>query len=384
MIKWFYLPLELSGAKLKFLLGIKPMKYCFKYILCIYAGMLFTSCDPVVNQFADIENAIMYQASSIKKVEAKKTIKVMTWNIRFGVARLDFFGDGCGDRAILSKSEVVTGLERLADKINAEDPDIILLQEVDVQSKKTAYIDQAQWLLDNTDMNYGAYGSMWEAQVILADGLGRVNTGNLILSKWELKEAERHQLSLRNDQDGLTQYFYLRRNVMKAKVIMAGASFYAVNTHLTAFATDDTKQKHISGFKNILDGIVAEGQNFVAGGDLNALPPNASKLDYCIEDQCIGESYHTEGNSNHKEGAFFAPEITWLNPLYQTYKPAILLQEYGDQETKHFTHSPFDRMKLDRKLDYLWTNTSWDNGTTHQEATALSDHIPVTATWTVK
>ena len=33
----------------------------------------------------------------IKKVEAKKTIKVMTWNIRFGVARLDFFGDGCGD-----------------------------------------------------------------------------------------------------------------------------------------------------------------------------------------------------------------------------------------------------------------------------------------------
>ncbi len=360
------------------------MKYYFKYILSITAGMLLTSCDPLVNQFADIEDAVMYRASNIKNAEAKKSIKVMTWNIRFGVARLDFFGDGCGDRAILGKSEVVKGLEGLAAKINAEDPDIVLLQEVDVQSKKTAYIDQAQWLLDHTDLNYGAYGSMWEAQVILADGLGRVNTGNLTLSKWELKDAERHQLPLRSDQDGLTQYFYLRRNVLKAKVVMPGNSFYAVNTHLTAFATDDTKQKHITGFKDILDGIVAEGKNFVAGGDLNALPPNASKLDYCIEDQCSGESYHTGGESNHKEGAYFAPEITWLSSLYQTYTPAISLSEYGEQEGQHYTHSPFDRLQLDRKLDYLWTNTNWNNGTTHQGATSLSDHIPVTADWMVK
>jgi len=360
------------------------MQYSLKYIGCVLVVMLFSSCDPLVNQFADVEDAVMYRAGNIKNVDGKKTIKVMTWNIRFGVARLDFFGDGCGNRSILSKSEVMKGLEGLAAKIKAEDADIILLQEVDIQSKKTAYIDQAQWLLDNTDMNYGAYGSMWEAQAILADGLGRVNTGNLTLSKWELKEAERHQLPLRNDQDGLTQYFYLRRNVLKAKVAMPGNSFYAVNTHLTAFATDDTKQKHINGFKNILDGIVAEGHNFVAGGDLNALPPNAAKLDYCIEDQCSGESYHTGGDHNHKEGAYFAPEITWLSPLYQTYTPAISLSEYGNQETTHFTHSPDDNLKLDRKLDYLWTNTSWSNGTTHQEATTLSDHIPVTAFWAVK
>jgi endonuclease/exonuclease/phosphatase family metal-dependent hydrolase len=152
----------------------------------------------------------------------------MAWNIRFGVARLRFFGDGCGDKVIMTKSEVTTGLKGLAAKIIAEDPDILLLQEVDVQSKKTAYIDQAQWLLDNTDMNYGAYGSMWQAQAILADGLGRVNTGNLILSKWKLENAERIQLPLRGDQDGLTKYFYLRRNVLKVVVDMPSNKFYAV------------------------------------------------------------------------------------------------------------------------------------------------------------
>ena len=249
-------------------------------------AVILYSCEPIANHFDDVEEAIMYRSSTIKDFPSKKTIKVMTWNIRFGVARADFFGDGCGDRVVFTKDEVTAALESLAKKINVEDPDILLLQEVDVQSKKTAYIDQAQWLLNNTNLNYGAYASMWEAQVILADGLGRVNTGNLILSKWELKDAERYQLDLRGDQDELTKYFYLRRNVIKAKLNMPSGSFYAVNTHLTAFATDDTKLKHIKGFKSILDGIVSDGKNFVAGGDLNELPPNASKLDYCLEDQC--------------------------------------------------------------------------------------------------
>ena len=346
-------------------------------------GLILTSCDPIVHEFKDIEDAVIYRANNIKDVNAQDTIKVMTWNIRFGVARLRFFGDGCGDRVIMTKSEVIEGLEGIAEKINQENPDILFIQEADVQSKKTGYIDQAQWLLDQTDFNYGAYGSMWESQIILADGLGRVNTGNLILSKWEIENAERYQLPLRGDQDGLTQYFYLRRNVIKAKVSMPGKSFYAVNTHLTAFATDDTKQKHIDGFKAVLDGITAEGASFIAGGDLNEIPPNASKMDYCIDDKCEGELYHSGGENEHKEGSYFVPEITWLSSLFNSYNPAIPLDVYGASETDHFTHSPDDKLQLDRKLDYLWTNTKWFNGTTHQEATELSDHIPVSATWVI-
>jgi endonuclease/exonuclease/phosphatase family metal-dependent hydrolase len=360
------------------------LKHLTQTILFVFFGFVISSCDPIVNEFNDVEAAIIYRANSITEFAAKDTIKVMTWNIRFGIARLRFFGDGCGDRVIINKSEVYKALEDVANKIKLEDPDIILFQEVDVQSKKTAYIDQAKWLLDNTDFNYGAYASMWESQIILADGLGRVNTGNLILSKWKLENAERHQLPLRGDQDGLTQYFYLRRNVLKATVAMPGKPFIAVNTHLTAFATDDTKQKHINGFKTILDGIVAEGQNFVAGGDLNEIPPNASIEDYCLEDQCDGESFHTSDKSYHKEASFFGLEITWLEPFYKKYQPAIPLNVYGANEADHYTHSVDIKLTLDRKLDYLWTNTSWLNGVTHQEAVKLSDHIPVSAKWVVK
>ena len=53
-------------------------------------------------------------------------------------------------------------------------------------------------------------------------------------------------------------------------------------------------------------------------------------------------------------------------------------------ELKHYTHSPGGKLDLDRKLDYLWTNTSWSNAQTHQTATTLSDHIPITADWVVE
>ena len=207
-------------------------KYC---IYSFFISLFLSSCDPLVTSFDDVEDAVMYQSNRIIEYPAKRSINVMTWNIRFGVARLDFALDACGDRVIISKGEVITGLEGIAKKINESNVDIVLMQEVDVQSKRSSYVDQVQWLLNNTVMNYGAYASKWKSQIILADGIGRVDAGNLILSKWKLEDAKRHQLPLRGDQDGLTQLFYLRRNVVTAKVEMPGTPFFAVNAHLTAF-----------------------------------------------------------------------------------------------------------------------------------------------------
>ena len=355
------------------------------YFIASLVSFLVISCEPLVTTFNDTEDAILYQANLINEYPAKKSVKVMTWNIRFGIARLDFFGDACGDKAIFSKGEVMVGLEGIAKKINETDVDIVLMQEVDIQSKRTSYLDQVQWLLNNTGMNYGAYASKIKTQIIPAEGYGRFDAGNLILSKWKLEDAIRHKLPLRGDQDALTQLFYLRRNVITAKVKMPESPFYAVNAHLTAFATDDTKQKHISGFKNILDDIVSSGFNFVAGGDLNAIPPNATKTNYCFDDQCEPGEYDPNSESGDKKGGCdFTEEITWLNDLYGSYEPAITLEEYSMKESKHFTHSPGNKLLLDRKLDYLWTNTAWSNGETHQDATTLSDHIPVIATWVVE
>ena len=368
--------------------------------------LLLIGCDPFVTEFSETENAVMYKASNIpgdSDVYDDGALKVVTWNIRFGSGRFPFFGDSCGDEVISENSDVKLIMQAIADTLNKIDADIVLLQEVDVSSKRTGYLDQVQYLLENTYLNYGCYASMWKADFIPTDGIGKINTGNAILSRYEITEAERVELRLRTDQDDLIQYFYLRRNILKAKIpslAQSGKDFFAVDIHATAFATDDTKQQHLIKYSEVLSEIANNNGIFVSGGDLNSVPPN-STVDFCMLDKCDSEKYvDSEGSESeyhsidssagpHKEGAFFdnfegEPDI--LQPLYNNYSAAISHADGSTLDSSNYTHAPstsYKRhdIKYDRKLDYLFTNGSWEDGSgyTHQEAWALSDHMPVSA-----
>ena len=353
-------------------------------LLFLFAILLLASCDPLVTEFPAEQAAKEYTAKTFSTPPNKDTLTVVTWNIRFGIGRAKWFGDSCGELVLFDADEIQDGLELLAAKIEAMDADILLLQEVDTDSKRSAYVNQVQWLLDNTAMNYGVYASMWEVQFVPSDGLGRVNTGNAILSRWPLSEAERIQLSLRGDQDDLTRAFYVRRNVLRAKVNYPGSLFWAVDIHASAFSNDDTKQKQYVEFKAVLDELDNQEEPFVAGGDLNQLPPGAAKNNYCDNDRCPDEEKKDD------EGCDFSNETTWISALFDTYVPAVSPVNYLQDEDIYFTHASThdatdERYQWNRKLDYLFTNTDWvpRSAITHQDAVLESDHVAVSAKWVV-
>jgi len=364
-------------------------KYWFHlFTLAIFSALLFYTCEPLVTQFEEIEDGIMYTSSNRQTPPAAEDkIKVMTWNIRFGAGRLPWFGDSCGDRVILSDKEVEINVSGVAEAINRIQPDILIINEIDIESKRTSYIDQVQWLLDHTYFNYGTFASNWKAQFIPSDGLGRMNMGNAVLSRWKINEAKRIKLSLRGDQDALTEYFYLRRNILKTKIGLPGLdNFYVLATHLSAFSTDDTKKIQVNELMEEMEKINNQGDYFVMGGDLNLLPPGSQKTDYCLEDKCSDESFHgADDDPKHKEGSYFTPELTWLQNMYNLYQPAIPLQKYLASESDYFTHSPEADRDWDRKLDYLFTNYQWivDSDITHQDVFDFSDHVAVSADWEV-
>lgn len=344
----------------------------------VLGGILLVGCEPLATSFESLEEAVLYQASTIVAPPSSvTTVTVMTWNIRYGAADMAWFGDSCGDRVILTREEVVAGLKGVAQKIREVDPDILLLQEVDREAKRTAYIDQVQWLLDDTDLNYGAYASAWEVQFIPSDGLGRMDMGNAILSRWEIVQSERFALDLRGDQSALTRYFYLRRNILKVKLDLPGhENFFVVDIHATAFAEDDTKKKHLSDFERVLTELDQDGVLFAAGGDLNELPPGSDSTDYCDEARCPDEP-----EDFCPEGAYYTDETGWIDGLQQ-FNPAVPWERYEQDNGPYFTYGRYDRGSWDRKIDYLFTNGRWitDSDSTHQDAFGLSDHAPVSAT----
>ena len=360
----------------------------FNYIWII---LFFFSCRSLVTTYEDVESAIYYEDISQESAEFNNTLKVMTWNIRFGAGRIPFFGDSCGDRVLMTELETLGYMDSIIVYINSTLPDVLLLQEVDISSKRSAYVNQLQYILDHTHLNYGAYASMWNAEIIASDGLGKVDAGNAILSRWEITDAERIKLPLRTDQDVLTQYFYLRRNILKAKINIPelDTNLYAVNIHATAFATDDTKQKHIDKYKEVLEDLDLQEFIFVTGGDLNSVPPGADRTDFCMDDICSDESFHTDSDGGpHREGSYFnnfVGEPDLVQPFYDSYFEAINLESV--EASDHFTHSPWNTISetteyWDRKLDYLFTNyQDWSTtGKTHNNIKNISDHAPVSAT----
>jgi endonuclease/exonuclease/phosphatase family metal-dependent hydrolase len=329
-------------------------------------------CDPFHVQFDDVEPAVAYRASTTTApADPDGELVVMTWNVKFAGGRIDFFVDCHGDRVLMTEGEVITHLRGLADYIAEVEPDVLLLQEVDVDSKRVAYVDTLQWLLDHTDLNYGVYASQWRADYVPSDGLGPVDSGNAILSRWPLTDAERVALPLIEEQDALTRYFWLRRNLLRARLDLPRRDdVWVVNTHTAAFSTDGTKKKQIDRFKEELDRLGETGV-VIGGGDLNALPPMTEKLEGFPDSACEGEF----------EADSYAAEVGWLDDLFADYEEAIPLDEYAEDNTPYFTHTTDGDGFWNRRLDYLFTNSSFHDGLVHQSGTMpLSDHAPVTAT----
>lgn len=351
--------------------------------------LLLSSCEPLATSFDDVEKAVMYTSGSLKVAPAPdSSVKVMTWNIRFGIGRSPWFGDACGNRTVYSKDEVMPHLQAIVAQINLVHPDILFLQECDVKSNRTGYIDELQYILDNTYFNYAAYVSEWKSEFIPSDGLGRMDMGSVILSPWPVNDAKRINLATRGDQSGIVNYFYLHSCIVTGSIHIPGfKEFSLLNIHASAFATDDTKKKHFEEFKAEMDKIDATGGYFVAGGDLNTLPPGSDSTDFCYEDACPGESFHQPGDDpQHKAGSNYTPEQQWLVPIYETYQCAVPLVEFQQDPLNHFTHTTRPGHFWDRTLDYLFTNNSWveHSDITHQDAMELSDHAAVSAEFILK
>ncbi len=358
-----------------------------RYLALLFVLAAMPACEPWVETFDETMPCQYYEARVKKPAPAVgSTLLVMTWNMRFGWGKVGWFGDSCGDRVIMGEEEVFPTMQQIAGYIDAIKPDVLLLQEVDIDSKRSGYVDQMQYLLDSTYLNYGVYASNWKSQFIPSDGLGRMDEGNAILSPWPIDDAVRYQLPLRNDLDNLTRLYYVRENVMTARVNVPGVpDFYAACTHLAAFSTDDTKQRQLDECLVILKQLDADGKRFVVGGDFNLLPPNATKTDYCLEKMCPDEHFHgPDDDPYHNEGANYTPEITWLNPLYDQFFPSLTLEDYIQSEAIYFTNTQLDG-DWDSTLDYLFSNTEWQPGShqAHQE-NRESDHCPVTAQWIIQ
>lgn len=339
-----------------------------RFLSILFNSLILFSCDPFGTRIGD--EVSYFEAADPETIARPDTLKIMTWNVKFGGGRIDFFFDCHGDRVIMEQVEVEQNLNVLAEKIREVNPDILFLQEVDFDSKRSAFINQVQFLLDNTTLNYGVYASQWKAKTIPSDGIGKMNSGNAILSKWKLSDAKRIALPLIGEQNFIVCYFYLKRNLLHAKLKHSKGELNLLNTHASAYAKDNTKKQQLEIVKTYADSLDTKGESFILAGDFNALPPNTKQTQNFDDSVCEDANYDADD---------YSAEIDWMTPYYETYESAICLGDYSNNNPKHFTHTTDKNGFWNRKTDYIFTNKSFVSGSgkTIQDWMQESDHAPI-------
>lgn len=362
---------------------------------------LLLGCEPLATDwdYGTREDVPVHAASRIREPSDARpeTLRVMAWNVKYGGGRIDFWFDLWGDRVQMSEAEVQTNLAGITALVREVDPDVLMVEEIEINSRRSAYVNMVTVILEHTRLNYAAYFPTWRSRYVPSEGLGRMDLGNAIFSKYPIRRAERIPQADRTDQDPATRYFYIHRAVGRAELDV-GRTVTALVVHTEAYDQDGTKRRQL---RQIHDLLAEEAGPFVVGGDFNALPPTATRV--------VGfpdESPDAEGTE------FEQPpyDLAEMEPFFEDYQSAITLERIGTTDAEqrdYYTHSVIGRDRVgtdgepgfwNRTLDYLFIDerSRWRPGSTdvlqepgrgerpiEADPMELSDHAPVVGSWEI-
>lgn len=358
-------------------------------LLPAVALAVHTACMPVPHTWDEVETFPVEQATVLTPAPPPgDDLRVLTWNLKFAGARIDFFFDGWGDRVHMSEAEVATNMAAIRKLIEETQPDILLTQEVDRASTRSAYVDMVDDILENTHFNYAAWVPVWEVDYIPEEGLGRMKMGQAVFSRWPIVSNTRIDLPQSTESSALVNTFWLHRAVQITEVDLGGGQKVTViNNHPTAYALDGTKQVHL---ERIFQAAQDATPPLLVGGDFNVIPPGSVQTEGFADNAAADVPGVTEVSYTQEE-------MDALLPFYDAYDAAIPLEAYQAETTLEgqqafTTHSVSGEVFWTQKLDYLFTDTAFSGGWTLQsrgdgdtflpsDPMQLSDHAPILALW---
>ena len=197
------------------------------------------------------------------------TLKVMTWNIAYGRGGPWLPGDHHARR------EVVGILERVATHVEAVDPDVLALQEVDFASDRTGNVDELAWLQRRLNYPYAAWVTTWEVRYVpyppwpIEAHAGGIHMGMAVLSKHPIVSNVRYRLPEPEETSAVYDAFYVKRAVQAVGIEVGTQRFTVFNVHLESMFFDN-RLHQIDVMKAVIE---SDCQGLcVLMGDLNSAP----------------------------------------------------------------------------------------------------------------
>ncbi|TDV61879.1 endonuclease/exonuclease/phosphatase family protein [Pseudomonas sp. LP_7_YM] len=301
-----------------------------------------------------------------------QALKVMTWNIQHLAGKRYVFwydmADGSGPDERPTPEDIAYNLDEVARVIRDEQPDIVLLQDVDDGAKNTDYTDQLALLQERVTDLYpcSTEAFYWKADFVPNPHIyGSVGTKLAMLSRYRVDRAERLRLPSPKGNLLSRQFEPKRALLVSYLPLRNGGQLAVVNTHLGDLRLgDDTLQRQVSATIQLMESFERSGTLWISGGDFNLLPKG--QYERLPVEQRAPYAPHSE-----------------LGALWEKYPMIPSNDDVNDEDRgKWYTRFPNDPRVSgpDRTLDYLFYSPALqrvDAQVRRTDTLLISDHLPV-------
>ena len=257
------------------------MKKIYKIILLIlgliilllftfFLILIFTEYKP-----KDVEDVKVY-SNATKNLNIGDKISILTYNI--GYLSLDktqdFFLDGGKNVMPKTDENVKNNFNFVKNILKEQDNDIVLLQEVDYNSKRSYYMNQFEKLKDdfNGTASYAFYHKCLCIPYPIFDMVGKVESGMAIFSKFD---GEVTRIALPNAYTFPKSVVMFKRCLVVKRINIQNTDkqLVVINLHLEAYDDGNTRIKQLEVLKNLIIDEYNKGNYVIAGGDFNQTFP---------------------------------------------------------------------------------------------------------------
>lgn len=213
-----------------------------------------------------------------KTLKQNSKITLTTWNIGYGGlgAASDFFMDGGKNVVTGDKNYVMDNLSGIEEYLANTNSDIILLQEVDRDSKRTYAIHEEKEIQTALSDYQSSMGFNFRCLFVPYPWppIGRVNSGIQTLSRFDATAATR--LGLPNPFSWPVRAANLKRCLLENRIPIEGTDKELViyNLHLEAYDDGEGKKEQTERLAAVLDAERRKGNYVIAGGDFNQIFSN--------------------------------------------------------------------------------------------------------------
>ncbi len=213
------------------------------------------------------------EKSATDLAPTNEALSLITYNIGFGAYSADysFFMDGGEHSRAFSKDAVIKNTEGSIASVKAQNPDFLLMQEVDIKGTRSYDVNQRELIQKSFLKSDAVFAQNYDSPYFLypfSEPIGANISGLLTLSNYKISSATRRSLPI---EDSFNKYLDLDRaysvSVIKTN---SGKDLVLYNVHLSAYTSDGSISKE--QLKMLCEDMKKQcdkGNFVIAAGDFN-------------------------------------------------------------------------------------------------------------------